>query len=99
MNALPRGRNIRVKELQMRKLFYFTSILLVSAGMTFAQSSTGSSGSTPADQSGAAATSTGSPSSDQTTLTGCISKSGDNFILTDQNGTPYKLDGSGLDAH
>src|SRR5712671_1437149 len=58
----------------MRKLFYFTSILLITAGMTFAQS-------------------------DQTTLSGCISKSGDNFVLTDQNGTAYKLDGSGLDAH
>ena len=109
----------------MRKLFYFTSILLITAGMTFAQaggSSTGStsgagsssgsstgadpgsdqgaapSSSTPSGQSGSSATSTGS-SSDQTTISGCISKSGNDIVLTDQNGTAYKLDGSGLDAH
>jgi len=103
----------------MRKLFYFTSILLITAGMTFAQAggSTSSTPSTstpstdqstapgaqqttpPADQSGSSATSAGTSSSDQTSISGCISKSGDNFVLTDQNGTAYKLDGSGLDAH
>src|SRR3954469_24998604 len=96
------GRTIRVKEQQMRKLFYFTSILLITAGMTFAQaggSSTGSttgagsasgsstgaapgsdqgaapSSSTPSDQTGSSATSTGTSSSDQTTISGCVSKS------------------------
>src|SRR4051812_41092818 len=120
MDALPRGRNIRVKELQMRKLFYFTSILLITAGMTFAQAGSSGSGSTsgstgapsssdqgtapgaqttpPADRSGSSATSTGTASSDQTTISGCVSKSGSDFVLTDQNGTAYKLDGSGLDA-
>src|SRR4051794_39911278 len=124
MNALRRAEH-RVKELQMRKLFYFTSILLITAGMTFAQaggSSTGSttgagsssgsstgaapgsdqgaapSSSTPSDQTGSSATSTGTSSSDQTTISGCVSKSGNDFVLTDQNGTAYKLDGSGLDS-
>src|SRR3954465_5278443 len=63
MDALPRGRNIRVKELQMRKLFYFTSILLITAGMTFAQAGSSGSGSTSG--------STGAPSSsDQGTAPG-----------------------------
>src|SRR5205823_11640541 len=48
---------------------------------------------------GAQPTSTATPASDQTNISGCISKSGDGFVLTDQNGTAYKLDGSGLDAH
>src|SRR3954467_7918468 len=138
MDALPRGRNIRVKELQMRKLFYFTSVLLITAGMSFAQTGSGSgsgstagggagasgTGSTSGDTTGGAASTSGSPSADQgaaagsstgsqsgssatstgssadqTTISGCISKSGDNFVLTDANGTAYKLDGSGLDAH
>src|SRR6476661_3506878 len=66
------GQNIRVKELQMRKLFYFTSILLITAGMTFAQAGSSSSGSTSgstgaatsSDQSSAPAASP-STSSDQ----------------------------------
>src|SRR3982751_5122558 len=89
----------------MRKLFYFTSVLLISAGMTFAQGGTGgsttgsgSTGGAPATDQQSAPSST-TPPSDQTTISGCISKSGDNFVLTDQNGTAYKLDGSGLDAH
>src|SRR3954463_13786001 len=135
------GRTIRVKEQQMRKLFYFTSILLITAGMTFAQAGGSSSGSTTGSgagasgtgstsgdqgagaasgsgstggaadqgaaagssstgsQSGSSATSTGTASGDQTSISGCISKSGIDFVLTDANGTPYKLDGSGLDAH
>src|SRR4051812_49252565 len=58
------GRTIRVKEQQMRKLFYFTSILLITAGMTFAQAGGSGSGST-AGSGGAGASGTGSTSGDQ----------------------------------
>src|SRR3954469_23132517 len=66
------GQNIRVKELQMRKLFYFTSILLITAGMTFAQAGGSGSGST-AGSGGAGASGTGSSSGDQGAASGSSS--------------------------
>src|SRR3954469_19474453 len=66
------GQNIRVKELQMRKLFYFTSILLITAGMTFAQAGGSGSGST-AGSGGAGASGTGSTSGDQGAASGSSS--------------------------
>src|SRR3954451_19838278 len=71
MNALRRAEH-RVKELQMRKLFYFTSILLITAGMTFAQAGGSGSGST-AGSGGAGASGTGSTSGDQGAASGSSS--------------------------
>ena len=71
----------------MRKFFYGTSILLLAAGMAFAQSTT--------DQST-------QPSQSSNSIQGCLSGSDNNFTLVDQNGKTWALhvaDGQNLKDH
>src|SRR5262245_9955161 len=92
---LSRRAETSVKELtEMRKFFYGTAILLLAAGMAFAQSSTTPDQSTTPSQSA-------SQSSSSNTIQGCLSGSDNNFTLTDQSGKTYvlKAEGQDLKAH
>lgn len=75
----------------MKKLFLLTCVLLLSAGIAAAQDTppSGDQPTQPAQSETAPADTT-----DQTTLRGCLSGSGENFTFTDQAGISYRLGGN-----
>ncbi len=66
----------------MKKLAMTTAVLLVCAAWTLAQEKY------PSGQ-----TATSASSSGQTTVQGCLERSGANYTLTDKSGTKYQLTG------
>src|SRR5919108_3464269 len=94
----------------MRKFFYGTAILLLTASMAFAQTSTtpdqtappsSQTPSTTPDQTAPSSSQTPTSSQSGNSIQGCLSGSDPNYTLTDQSCKTWMLqaDGQDLKSH